>query len=72
MTIPSPVRLEARNAPNQPPVTTDLVALYQGFETEMLVPLWYEIGDLMPAHPMSRATPHLWRWKSLFLSLIHI
>lgn len=66
MTIPSPVRLEARNAPNQPPVTTDLVALYQGFETEMLVPLWYEIGDLMPAHPMSRATPHLWRWKSLF------
>ena len=45
--------------------TPELVALYRGFESELLVPLWTEIGDLMPAHPRSRAVPHLWRWSNL-------
>ena len=43
-THPTPVRLTARDAPNQPPVTPELIELYQGFEQEMLIPLWYEIG----------------------------
>ena len=29
------------------------------------MPLWTEIGDLMPAHPQSKAQPHLWRWADL-------
>lgn len=29
------------------------------------MPLWTEIGDLMPAHPRSRAQPHLWQWSDL-------
>ncbi|WP_280421804.1 cupin domain-containing protein [Nocardia carnea] len=64
-TTDSPVRLQAVAAPNQPDVTPALEALYRGFEQELLVPLWTEIGDLMPAHPRSRAVPHLWRWENL-------
>ncbi|MEV1176636.1 cupin, partial [Nonomuraea sp. NPDC049784] len=61
----SPVRLRATDAPDQPTVTPALEDLYRGFEQELLVPLWTEIGDLMPAHPRSRAVPHLWRWDNL-------
>lgn len=39
--------------------------LYADFGTENLVPLWTEIGDLMPPHPRSDAQAHLWRWKTL-------
>ena len=42
-----------------------LAELYRGFEKELLVPLWTEIGDLMPAQPRSRAVPHLWKWDAL-------
>jgi gentisate 1,2-dioxygenase len=42
-----------------------LEALYRGFEAELLIPLWTEIGDLMPRHPRSKAVPHLWRWARL-------
>ncbi|MBO9524148.1 MAG: cupin domain-containing protein [Nocardioidaceae bacterium] len=59
------VRLQAVSAPDQPDVTPALEELYRGFEQELLVPLWTEIGDLMPAHPRSRAVPHLWRWAHL-------
>jgi gentisate 1,2-dioxygenase len=65
MTITSPVQIHAVGAPDQPDVTPALQNLYRGFEQELLVPLWTEIGDLMPAHPRSRAVPHLWRWQSL-------
>lgn len=65
MSIDSPVRLEAVSAPDQPDVTPALEQLYRGFEQELLVPLWTEIGDLMPAHPRSRAVPHLWKWDRL-------
>ncbi|MGW2222596.1 hypothetical protein ACWCSD_47030 [Nonomuraea sp. NPDC001684] len=60
-----PVRLRAADGPDQPAVTPALEELYRGFERELLVPLWTEIGDLMPAHPRSRAVPHLWRWANL-------
>ena len=40
--------------------------LYRGFEKELLVPLWTEIGGLMPARTReSKAQPHLWRWNGL-------
>lgn len=64
-TTDTPVRLRAVTAPNQPEVAPALEELYRGFEQELLVPLWTEIGDLMPAHPRSRAVPHLWRWENL-------
>ena len=64
-TSDTPVRLRAVAAPGQPEVTPALEELYRGFEQELLVPLWTEIGDLMPAHPRSHAVPHLWRWENL-------
>lgn len=64
-TTDTPVRLRAVDAPDQPDVTPALEELYRGFEQELLIPLWTEIGDLMPAHPRSRAVPHLWRWDKL-------
>ena len=64
-TVPSPVRLSAVAAPGQPEPTPALELLYRGFEQEMLVPLWTQIGDLMPLHPKSKASPHLWRWDKL-------
>src|SRR5690606_6125297 len=62
---PSPVRLTVVDAPDQPAATPALRDLYDGLERELLVPLWTEIGDLMPPHPRSRVTPHLWRWSNL-------
>ena len=50
---------------DQPEVSEDLAELYQGFENEHLIPLWTQIGDLMPQHPRSKAIPHLWRWADL-------
>ena len=61
----SPVRLKMQAAPGQPDPSPALEALYRGFEQELLVPLWTEIGDLMPPHPRSKASPHLWRWDRL-------
>ena len=63
--IPSPVRLKAVAGPGQPDPTPELEQLYRGFERELLVPLWTEIGDLMPMHPQSKAAAHLWRWDRL-------
>jgi gentisate 1,2-dioxygenase len=63
--IPSPVRLRAEDRPGQPPVTPELAELYEGFEKALLVPLWTEIGDLMPPSPQTRAQPHRWEWKTL-------
>ena len=54
---PSPVRLKAVAGPGQPDPSPELEQLYRGFEQELLVPLWTEIGDLMPAQPRSKAVP---------------
>ena len=62
---PSVVRLEAVESADQPTVTPELKQLYQGFEKELLIPLWTKIGDLMPAEPRSRAVAHRWRWSNL-------
>lgn len=61
----SPVRLQARDAPGQPPRTPELEELYRDLESQLLVPLWTEIGELMPASPASAARPHRWRWSDL-------
>ncbi|MEU8632631.1 cupin domain-containing protein [Amycolatopsis sp. NPDC048633] len=61
----SPVRLRATAGPGQPEPTPDLEDLYRGFEQELLVPLWTEIGDLMPTSPAPQARGHLWRWANL-------
>lgn len=61
----NPVSITATDGPDQPQRTPELEALYRSFETELLVPLWTEIGDLMPQHPHSAAVPHVWRWSNL-------
>ena len=40
--------------------------LYDDFAAEHMVPLWTEIGSLMPAHPAPAAVPHVWRWSTLY------
>jgi gentisate 1,2-dioxygenase len=61
----SPVRVRSAPAADQPEVTPALAELYRGFEQALLVPLWTEIGDLMPTAPCSAAVPHRWRWEQL-------
>ena len=62
---PSPVRPAMAAGHGQPEPSPALAQLYRGFEQERLVPLWTEIGDLMPPHPRSKASPHRWRWDRL-------
>ena len=40
--------------------------LYDDFAAQHMVPLWTEIGNLMPATPQSTAVPHVWRWSVLY------
>lgn len=61
----NPVRVVAPDAPGQPAYSDELDELYRGFESELLIPLWTQIGDLMPAQPRSRAHAHAWRWDRL-------
>jgi gentisate 1,2-dioxygenase len=61
----SPVPERREQAADQPAVAAALEELYRGFEQALLVPLWTEIGDLMPDHPQPAAVPHLWRWRQL-------
>jgi len=49
----------------QPEDTPALRELYAGFEREHLIPLWTQIGDLMPVHPKPKAVPHVWKWANL-------
>jgi gentisate 1,2-dioxygenase len=64
-TTTSPVVLHPGEGPGQPSPTAELRELYRGFERELLVPLWTEIGDLMPTAPRPAAQSHLWRWSAL-------
>ena len=50
----------------QPDDTPELRALYEGFAQHSIMPLWTQIGDLMPRHPRPKAVPHLWRWADLY------
>src|ERR1700730_19081856 len=61
----SPVLLCDVPAGDRPDVTPALEELYRDFEQELLVPLWTEIGDLMPDCPDSAPAPHVWRWDRL-------
>ncbi len=65
-TSESPIRITAGEGPGHPERTPELLELYRGFESEMLIPLWTEIEGLMPPAPVSDASPHLWQWKTLF------
>lgn len=49
----------------QPEDSPELRALYKGFEDEHLMPLWTQLGDLMPMHPKPKAVPHVWKWSKL-------
>jgi gentisate 1,2-dioxygenase len=49
----------------QPDPSPELDELYRDFEKELLVPLWTEIGDLMPTSPSPAMCPHVWRWRTL-------
>ena len=49
----------------QPEDSPELRALYKGFEDESLMPLWTQLGDLMPMHPKPKAVPHVWKWSKL-------
>ncbi|MDA9639547.1 cupin domain-containing protein [SAR116 cluster bacterium] len=55
------------NAPHgsQPEETPELLDLYRGFEAQNLMPLWTQLGDLMPQHPAPKALPHIWKWSDL-------
>jgi len=61
----SSVALRALDAPGQPTSSPELDELYRGFERELLVPLWTEIGDLMPTSPRPAAVAHRWCWSEL-------
>jgi gentisate 1,2-dioxygenase len=60
-----PFAVVATDGPDQPPRTPELDDLYRGFEQALLIPLWTEIGGLMPHTPTTRATPHRWEWTTL-------
>ena len=61
----TPEVMAGSSAVPQPDASPALQALHESFRDQHLSPLWTEIGDLMPAHPRSRAVPHLWRWEHL-------
>lgn len=48
-----------------PADTPELRALYDEFKKEHLNPLWTQLGNLMPMHPVPRAVPHVWKWSKL-------
>ena len=55
MTAPAPT----------PEEQAQLDALYQDFDAGHMVPLWTEIGNLMPEAPASAAVPFVWEWSNL-------
>lgn len=60
-----PVTLEKAPTGGQPEPGPEIDELYRGFEKQSLIPLWTEIGNLMPFTPQSKAQPHKWEWSEL-------
>lgn len=50
----------------QPDDTPELRELYEGFDREHVIPLWTQIGDLMPKYPKPKALAHIWKWSELY------
>lgn len=50
----------------QPEDSPELRDLYAGFDREHVIPLWTQIGDLMPKHPKPKALAHIWKWSELY------
>ncbi len=52
-----------------PPPTAEeerqITALYDDFDAEHLIPLWTQIGELMPMTPQPQIVPYVWRWQTL-------
>ncbi len=44
----------------------ELTQLYEDFDAHHLIPLWTQIGDLMPMHPKPEAVAHVWKWSTLY------
>jgi gentisate 1,2-dioxygenase len=61
----TPVTIPVLEASDQPERTPELESLYRELAADLLVPLWTEVDDLMPAHPRAKAAAHLWRWRRL-------
>jgi len=60
--------LVAGSVPPHPPTAEEerqIAALYSDFEAENMVPLWTQVGDLMPMTPKPQVVPHVWRWQTL-------
>ena len=60
--------LVAGTQPPPPPTPEEerqIAALYDDFEAENLIPLWTQIGELMPMTPQPQILPHVWRWQTL-------
>jgi gentisate 1,2-dioxygenase len=68
----SPVTLKAVDGPGRAERTPALEDLYRGFEQEPLVPLWTEIGDLMPTSPRPAAQAHLWFCERLHAERVQV
>src|SRR5205807_333402 len=47
-------------------VGPELAALYHSMSHAHLMPLWTQVGDLMPVHPQPAARVHTWRWRDLY------
>ena len=54
--------------PAPPPPTAaeqkQIDRLYTDFDSEHMMPLWTQLGDLMQT-PKPLAVPFVWRWKTL-------
>lgn len=63
-TARSPVIFDPCGGPGRPEYSPELADLHRDLEKERLVPLWAEIGGLVPLHPQSGAQPHVWEWSN--------
>lgn len=51
--------------PPTPAEEREIERLYRDFDAEHLIPLWTQIGELMPMTPQPQAVPHVWKWQTL-------